>query len=185
LIDFDPNCSALLLADQADIDAKLKELYIAAVDIYAASQRPGKAPLLDFYLMHFVTSVYFTQILLPTLTIEQQAKFLRGFFAKIAQWYAARGMPKFDRSLVYSYKSTLPVKENPWFEVWDMGIKNMDLHVVKVVRALSLADEMFAPEGDDYYLKAAQLTVENTLGGEPTMHNAWTRKPPGFEEAWQ
>lgn len=182
---FNPNCSAPLLADKADIDAKLKELYIAAVDIYAASQRPGKAPLLDFYLMHFVTSVYFVQILLPTLTIEQQAKFLRGFFAKVAQWYAARGMPNFDRSLVYGYKSTLPVMENPWFEVWDMGIKNMDLHVVKVVRALSLADEMFAPEGDDYYLKAAQLTVENTLGGEPTMHNAWTRKPPGFEEAWQ
>ncbi|KAI8578368.1 hypothetical protein K450DRAFT_176406 [Umbelopsis ramanniana AG] len=177
--------SNLILADAEDIDAKIKELYIASVDIYAASQRPGKKPLLDFYLIHLLTSVYFVQILLPSLHVKDQAKLLRAYFAKFAQWYAARGSPKFDRAVIYNYQSTSPAKENPWFEVWDMGIKNMDFHVVKVVRALSMADEMFSPEGDHYYLKAAQMTVECTVHGDPLIHNAWTRKPPGYDEAWE
>ncbi|KAG2172603.1 hypothetical protein INT44_002618 [Umbelopsis vinacea] len=172
-------------ADADDINAKLKELYIASVDIYAASQRPGKKPLLDFFLMHLVTSVYFVRILLPSLNIKHQAKLLRAYFAKVAQWYACRGSPKFDRSLIYNYQSTSPAKENPWFEVWDMGIKNMDLHVVKVVRALSMADEIFSPDGDHYYLKAAQMTVEGTVHGDPLTHSAWSRKPPGYDEAWE
>ncbi|KAJ2955840.1 hypothetical protein NQZ79_g8222 [Umbelopsis isabellina] len=172
-------------ADAQDIDAKFKELFQTVVDLYAASQHHGKPYQLDFFLMHLLTSILFVYVLLPHLSLESQAKVVKVHFVKASQWFVTRGSPKADRSVVYAHKSTAPKTENPWFAVWNMSVENMDLHVVKVIRSLSKADELFAEDGDDYYVKAAQMTVETTIVDDPVQQDVWGRKPVGFDEAWE
>lgn len=162
----------------------MKELYKASVDLYAGSQRDGKPYQLDFFIMHILTSVIFVYVLLPHLTLKDQARVLKVQFAKVAQWFVARGSPKVDRTAVYNHKTSLPKNENPWFEVWNMSLENMDMHVIKVVRALSKADELFAGDEDEFYVKAAQVTVETAKDRDPIMAGAWSKKPVGFDEAW-
>jgi hypothetical protein len=155
------------------------------VDIYAASQRHGKPYQLDFFLMHLLTSILFVYVLLPHLSLEHQARLVKVHFVKAAQWFVTRGSPKIDRSVVYAHKSTAPKGENPWFAIWNMSVENMDLHVVKVIRSLSKADELFAGDEDDYYVKAAQMTVETTFVDNPIKQDVWGRNPIGFDEAWE
>ncbi|KAJ3033357.1 hypothetical protein HK097_004884, partial [Rhizophlyctis rosea] len=102
---------------------------------------PPHPPKPDFFLMHLLTSSISLRQLIPYLTPPQIQTLLHAHISVSLMHYVARGRPSLRPDLLSQYIPSKESKEG-WSAVIALAVKNKDLHVPKVVRALKvLCDE--------------------------------------------
>jgi hypothetical protein len=166
------------------IEARYKELYQAAILVYAATaQRPDKSTVrLDFFFMHFVTSAYFLDIVLGTTQkSDLKVQIMKAYFVTFITYYLTRGAPALHVDLLEKYESKRASSTlNPWLQIVDKSFDCPDVHVMKTVRSLMKADMRWTGGENDIYLKAAQLTIDNVKDVPD-----WSMNGLGFVQEWE
>lgn len=153
--------------------ARATELQILAAALHAGSYRPGKEIMLDFFLMHTLTSSLFLHCYVELLAPRHAASLLRGKFASDLVYYIAHGRPYLNLEQFKSYPELLS-----WEQIISKAIASEDDHVPKAVRALIHASrydktKIFPLQ---IYQAMAALSVDDNL--------SWSIDPVGFDEAW-
>ncbi|KAJ6580366.1 hypothetical protein DFH09DRAFT_1309699 [Mycena vulgaris] len=102
-----------------------------------AARTTHRAPRLDFFLMHVLTSV----LCLPTLvaSLTDKAQLLRGYARTSALFVLLRGRSRIDIPLLMldAVGSTSATGEtHPWLVIGQNVLHHKDAHVIKAVRAL-------------------------------------------------
>ncbi|KAJ6483638.1 hypothetical protein DFH09DRAFT_949827 [Mycena vulgaris] len=139
----------------AEFDAKAEECLWQATLLLAATGRPNRAPRLDFFLMHVLTSALCLPSLLAALTDPaHKAQLLHGYARATALIVLLRGRPRIDIPLLMSYtefpRPPLPApggrdalgapavagETNPWLAIVQSALHHKDSHVIKSVRTL-------------------------------------------------
>lgn len=147
------------------------ELQILAASMYAGSYRSGDETMLDFFLMHTLTSSLFLHCYVELLDPHYGATLLRGKFAADIVWYIAHGRPQLNIEQFMAYPALLD-----WDHIISKAIASEDDHVPKAVRALIHAShydkQILSPQ---IYQAMASLTVNENL--------FWTLDAIGFDEA--
>jgi hypothetical protein len=149
--------------DEMDINAKLKELYEAGIMLgFTTALSPDNDKiLLDFFLMHVVTSVLSLAATLPVLTLAHQVQLLKAHFAAMIICYIASRTPTINPELLWNYKEELLQSDsNPWVNIINRSLKpELECHVIKVVRSLIYANNKWGGGLQNIYLKAAAMTM--------------------------
>jgi len=144
---------------ESDVAAKEKELFETIVLLYAASTRPGKRPIFDFFIMHSLTSSVFVHLLSKHFPSEKGAQILRAHFVVTLMFYVASGRPKLYVDHLKGYTPKLATSPNPWLEIVKFGLETNDVHATKVAYSL-LQGEAWFGDFDGILLKAAQITAD-------------------------
>jgi len=161
----------------------MRELFETCVlGFGATAQRPDKpAILLDFFLMHGLTSAHFVKTLISYFPLKYSLQLLRMHFATVLGYYISRGRPNLYPELLYNYTPIefSEISEDPWQDVISrvIHVKN-EVHVVKVVRALYVAEQKWGKGEHNMFLKTAQLTVD---GHEKY---GWCFDGIGWDQTW-
>ncbi|KAF7363129.1 hypothetical protein MVEN_00665400 [Mycena venus] len=137
---------------------KTEECLWQATLLLAATGRPNRAPRLDFFLMHVLTSA----LCLPSLlaVVEDpvhKAQLLQGYARTSALFVLLRGRPRIDIPLLMSYTAVPHPPQhappggedalgnpaggekgetNPWLALVQNALHHKDAHVLKAVRSL-------------------------------------------------
>jgi hypothetical protein len=111
--------------------ARATELQILASALHAGSYRPGKEIMIDFFLMHTLTSSLFLHCYIELLDPCYAVSLLRGKFASDLVYYIAHGRPYLNIEQFESYPKVLS-----WDQIISKAIASEDDHVPKAVRAL-------------------------------------------------
>ncbi|AUH74210.1 questin oxidase family protein (plasmid) [Legionella sainthelensi] len=153
---------------------RASELQILAAVLHAGSHRPGKETMLDFFLMHTLTSSLFLHCYVELLAPCYAASLLRGKFVADMVYYIAHGRPYLNLEQFESYPKLLS-----WEQIISKAIASEDDHVPKAVRALIHASRYDQTPSFplQIYQAMASLTVEDNL--------YWSVDPIGFDEAWR
>ncbi len=149
------------------------ELQILAAALYAGPHCADKETMLDFFLMHTLTSSMFLHYYVELLEPRHAASLLRGKFATDLVYYIAHGRPYLNLEQFKSYPKVLN-----WDQIISKAIASEDDHVPKVIRALIHASrydkaQVFPLET---YQAIASLSVDDNL--------YWSVDAIGFDEAW-
>lgn len=148
-----------LSPDKEELLKKVRELMILGVAVYAGPQSPNKEPLLDFFLMHVLTSTLFLPVFVQQLSPELGMSFLRGKLAMDLAHFAGRNRPPLylDRFTSWTTKYT-----KSWSEIFELAVNHDDEHFPKVIRALKQAEIWDSEEtlGKGVYRAIASMTVE-------------------------
>ncbi|CAO3631229.1 unnamed protein product [Cunninghamella blakesleeana] len=169
---------------RAAVNERLKELYTSIVLIYGASgfkvnDEHNQRVQLDFFLMHALTSSYFLHVFAPHIHINEASSLIQAHLLTTLLYYVAMGRPPIQLDRLLAYKSpTLFRDDQPhdWLHVLSSTLTEEDVHTVKAVRSIALADILYGndPNGlGDAYIKASQLTID--------LHGKWTFGV-GFDE---
>lgn len=153
--------------------ARAVELQILAAALYAGSHRPGKERMLDFFLMHTLTSSLFLHCYIELIEPRHAASLLRGKLASDLVYYIAHGRPYLNLEQFESYPELLS-----WDQIILKAIASEDDHVPKAVRALIHASHYDKTKvfPSHIYQAMASLSVDDSL--------SWSVDPIGFDEAW-
>ncbi|KAF7973242.1 hypothetical protein HWV62_15747 [Athelia sp. TMB] len=147
----------------ADLARKHEEVTWLATLLVAGSGRAGRAPRLDFFLMHVLNSALFLPALLALLPPARQARLLQAYTAVAVFLLITRGRPRIDPALMMTYSATpAPPRAlkfppspdavgdpndlataNPWDVIVPCVLHAPDSHVVKSIRALYYAAQHF------------------------------------------
>ncbi|CAK5282669.1 unnamed protein product [Mycena citricolor] len=136
-------CAACMYS-QWSIDTTLDGAAFDAEIAKRVEKAYWQAMLLDFYLMHTLTSAIVLPRLLRALPQKlHKVQLLQGYARTCALWVIARGRPRVNPSLLMSYPN-LPVPAglktstatDPWAQLITNALQDFDSHVVKTVRAL-------------------------------------------------
>lgn len=148
---------------QAELDAKLEELIWAATLLLAGTGRHGRAPRLDFFLMHFLNASLFVPSLLAAIpSMASRAKLLRALVPVMLMYLEIRGRPRIDPALLMSYTAVpTPPGERPspdesaigdprdprYVDPWPAMVASVlhapDPHTLKAIRALHFAAQRY------------------------------------------
>ena len=175
-----------LSLDKEELLDKIRELMILDVAVYVGPQRPDKEIVLDFYLMHALTSSLFLPVMVQQLSPKLGMRLLRGKFAMDLAHFAGRNRPKL---YMEQFTSTTEFTRS-WDEIIELAVHHADEHVPKVVRALKQV-ERWDPEetlGKGVYRAIASMTVDNVVTfdeGEKDGKRCWNFDCVGFEETWE
>ncbi|KAF8126231.1 hypothetical protein K438DRAFT_1890805 [Mycena galopus ATCC 62051] len=143
-------------AAEEEFANKAEECLWQATLLLAATGRPNRAPRLDFFLMHILTSALCIPSLLSILPDPvHKAQLLQGYARSSALFILLRGRPRIDIPLLMSYTEfprppahTPPGgsealgapantgETNPWLAIVQNALHHKDAHVLKVVRTL-------------------------------------------------
>ncbi|KAI5118792.1 hypothetical protein M0805_005020 [Coniferiporia weirii] len=153
----------------AEFEKRTEEALWVATLLLAGTGKRGRAPRLDFFLMHVLTSSLFLGPLVRAIRApEDRARLLRVFVPVVLLIILVRGRPRIDCALVMGY-TAVPrppsaqkdddgaALTNPWPAILDDAVRAPDAHTVKVVRTL-------------FY--AAQRCGETPPGGAPGAFGA-------------
>ncbi|KAI0060638.1 hypothetical protein BV25DRAFT_1887832 [Artomyces pyxidatus] len=153
----------------ATIAEKTRDVLFAATTLFAGTGKRGRAPRLDFFLMHVLTSALFVPHLLHALhSAEAKARLLNSYLASTLLTMLIRGQPRVDTGLLMSYpatpvppsqrgsakQSTAPTPAvfgrpadpefaNPWVVLLPHVLPARDAHTLKVFRALYFAAQRY------------------------------------------
>ncbi|KAJ2537534.1 hypothetical protein EV175_006693 [Coemansia sp. RSA 1933] len=130
--------------DEQTISARYNELLSTAALLYISMTRPGYKQILDFFIMHCLTSAYFLPIMFEILSTEQKARVLHAHSMAMLLIYSLIGAPKLyitpehiaDDTHAVASKLYGESDANPWLDVFRDAINHNDIHVPKVIRAL-------------------------------------------------
>jgi len=176
-----PNDGKLKKTEE-DVNEKLKELYENCVLLYAATaQRPDSQKIvLDFFVMHGLTSVRGISIILPYISLKNRVKLLRMHFITILAIYITPGNPKLYPDLLEKYTPmAMEGDPNPWLDIIRRGLEpKLDPHVIKVIRALMKAEMEFGSP-KNIFMRAAALTLDGYAAYD------WNYMGNGWEDAWK
>ena len=154
--------------------AAATELQILAATLHAGPHRQGQETMLDFFLMHTLTSSLFLHCYVELLEPPYAACLLQGKFAVDLAYYIAHGRPRLNMEQFADYSKLLS-----WDQIIAKAIASEDDHVPKAVRALIHASRYDKTKVFSFetYQAIASLTVNDQL--------YWSLDAIGFEEAWK
>ena len=178
-----------------DLERRTAEMISVDAYVAGASQRPGKKPKIDFFLMHTVTSSIFFSVFIKQDWIKLEDRI------RLVEWkgrldlalYAFTHCPDLHEELITKYYSDY-TKNMKWTELYGVVSKEHDDgHLAKFVRALRNGESAVKPyeNGDwgdyfpvngDMWLRIARTAVDSTRN----VHNTdfkWIFGT-GFDEAW-
>jgi hypothetical protein len=161
--------------NKENLEKSVEELFDLTVYIYGATHKPNEIEF-DFFLVHLLTSMHAIRII--SSHIDNQDIFghlLLQFFYFAIVIYISQLRPKIDEHLIHDYK--IDEEKNNWNYVIDRSLNTKlvdDSHLVKVIRALRDAENVYGNGKDGLYLKTAVKTVDNV-----DFDEIWT----GFEDA--
>ncbi|KAJ2819294.1 hypothetical protein GGI24_004833 [Coemansia furcata] len=127
---------------ESAVKEKAKEIMSVIALVYGSLTRPGFRPVLEFGVMHNLTSSYFLPIYMDALTLENQVRLLHAYIVPFLYMYASKGCPllyiplELTSTNTHYAESSESLGDNPWTYVINKAITNNDMHVAKVVRAL-------------------------------------------------
>ena len=171
-----------LSIDRDELMEKVRELIILGVAVYAGPQRPNKEVVLDFFLMHALTSSLFLPIFIQQINPKFGMRLLKGKLAVDLAYFISRGRPALH---LEQFSSTTEFVKS-WSEIIELAVNHSDMHVPKVIRALKQA-ERWDPEetlGRGVYRAIASMTVENIIDYPGGEQDDWSREGIGFDELW-
>ncbi|KAJ7501933.1 hypothetical protein B0H11DRAFT_1855201, partial [Mycena galericulata] len=146
-----------------EFDSKVQECLWQATLLLAATGRPNRAPRLDFFLMHVLTSALCLPSILSVLPDPvHKAQLLQGYARASALFVLLRGRPRIDIPLLMSYTAVprppahAPPggpdalgdprgggETNPWLAIVQNALHHKDAHVLKAVRTLYYAAQRY------------------------------------------
>ncbi|KAK9438010.1 HypA [Metarhizium brunneum] len=185
--------AAQLRVDPTDLERRAAESINCSAFLAGASQRSDKAPKIDFFHMHAVTSSIFVTVLLRQTWIshENKVRIVEWKGRTDLLWYAASrcAAPRVEEIVEYEAKASSSMG---WSELY-RAINKMhdDGHVAKFVRALKSGQDvsrpfekqnpaMFPLQGDAW-LNLARMAYDSTVGLADEAKWVWGA---GFEQAW-
>jgi len=174
-------------ATEKDVKRKEQELYTCIVLLYAAATRPNKSPRFNFSIAHCLTSFLSVHVILQHLPTVQQAILLQAHFSTTLLHYISNGCPVLFVNNLKAHTPALPPNPNPWIEVIKFAIRTPDVHAMKVIRSLWLAESLYG-ENEGIFLKAAEVTADSFQDApeDPTdLGKAWDEAGVGFDETWE
>ncbi|EIW59226.1 uncharacterized protein TRAVEDRAFT_147129 [Trametes versicolor FP-101664 SS1] len=149
---------------QAELDDKAEELLWAATLLLVGSGRRGRAPRLDFFLMHMLNASLFVPSLLKAVpSMESRATLLRALVPVLLIYLTVRGRPRIDAELAMSYTDAPrapneqrlqpdasaigspqePADFNPWPAMVASVVYAPDAHTLKAVRTMYYAAQRY------------------------------------------
>lgn len=162
----------------------------------AAQQRADRAPKVDFFFMHCVTSSIFLAVLAgqPWMDVASRVRLVEWKGRLDLVWYAVCGLPELsvERVVVVGYEGG-PSAGMGWSELFRaVNEQHDDGHVAKFVRALKHGEEVSRPfeQGEgaeafpvsgDMWLKIARMAYDTTL--DLPAPAKWVVMA-GMEKAW-
>ncbi|KAJ7582970.1 hypothetical protein C8J56DRAFT_1099801 [Mycena floridula] len=125
----------------AELNSRVEECIFASTLLLFATGKEGKAPRLDFFLMHLVTSALFLKSYFPYLrNTNDKANLLRAFVPNVLLMKMARGQPIIKPDLLMNSNLTPRPPYNPWPALLESVLYAPDPHVKKTLRTLLYAD---------------------------------------------
>ncbi|KAL7409512.1 hypothetical protein BDY24DRAFT_402896 [Mrakia frigida] len=154
--------------------ARSEELMLFGALLAGSTGRKGKEVVIDFFLMHVLTSSIFVHPILTLLpTAELKTVFLKTYLLAALHTALARGRPTIDLSIPMSHPSS-PSKEsgkeegNPWCAVVEAVLFEDDSHTPKSIRTLlhlaSLPKFALAAPGELPYTSPSSENGKAILG---------------------
>lgn len=192
------DCLSKIKVDPEDLPARTAEMINTAAYLTAGAQRPGKEVKFDFYLLHCLTSAVFFRTFLaqPWLSASNKARLLEWKIRMDAVMYASRKSPQLHLDIIRSYRTKKPCD---WSNIQRrVCFIPDDGHAAKVVRALSIGEEICKPfeQNDACRLKnrdwhqLALMAIDSVELEHPAETvqfdgpgEMWVRSA-GFDEAW-
>ncbi|KAL0950038.1 hypothetical protein HGRIS_010046 [Hohenbuehelia grisea] len=159
-------CSQYTLADESP-ESAASDIIWAAVILLCSTGRHGRAPRLDFFLMHLVTSSIFFRAYFNTLREQRhKAAIVKAYLPGLFLFVLARGRPRIDATLLMSSTATPRPPQtgvgqvvkahegaigspsadedyNPWPAILSSAIYAPDAHTIKTARLLAYAAREF------------------------------------------
>lgn len=181
-----------------EVDEKTAEMFELAVWMAAgAALRPGKMAKWDFFLMHHINSapIFLSFNQMSWLSAANKARILEWKIRMDLVQYAARGTPDIRFDLVEKYTpqdarngKSLVRKHQDLLSRFHT-LHGDDGHTIKLVRALSICEELVQKYNDKSWRK---ITSPETwlkmhymvLDGAEDNTATWVRSA-GFDEAWK
>ncbi|KAJ7075064.1 hypothetical protein B0H15DRAFT_917195 [Mycena belliarum] len=140
---------------EAEFNAKIEECLFQATLLLAATGKPNRAPRLDFFLMHILTSALCLPSLLKALPDPvHKAQLLQGYARASALFIIMRGRPRINVPLLMSYNEhprpptpapggsaalgdpRVEGETDPWLAIVQNALHHRDARVIKTVRTL-------------------------------------------------
>ncbi|KAJ7214862.1 hypothetical protein GGX14DRAFT_609552, partial [Mycena pura] len=176
-------------ASDAEFAAKTEECIWQATLLLAATGRPHRAPRLDFFLMHVLTSALCLPSMLRVLPDPvHKAQLLQGFARATALFVLIRGRPRIDVPLLMSYPAdarphahtppggaaalgspSAPGETNAWLAIVQNALHHRDPHVVKAVRSLYYAGARYGRTAPGAVIGARDAAGKETHVGAGAM----------------
>ncbi|KAF7344235.1 hypothetical protein MVEN_01714700 [Mycena venus] len=178
-------------ASEQEFSEKTEECLWQATLLFAATGRQNRAPRLDFFLMHVLTSALCLPSLLTVLEdAVHKAQLLQGYARTAAFFVLFRGRPRINIPLLMSYTDVPrppahapPGGEdalgnpaggekgetNPWLALVQNALHHKDAHVLKVVRTLYYCGVRYGPKPAGSALGAKDGEGKETHVGAGTM----------------
>ncbi|AEO66249.1 099811ce-411b-4082-844d-f9b42c878f83 [Thermothielavioides terrestris] len=185
--------------DAAGLERATAEDISCATYTAGAAQRPGKAPAIDFFYLHNVTSSLSLTVLgrETWIDVADRARLVEWKARLDLVWYAASGAVALDAGAIASYVPG-PSKGMGWAELYRAVLgQHDDGHLAKFVRALKNGcdvEEALAGAGQeeevarlmpvrgDMWLRIAQMSYDSALGKTEVL-DKWIFGA-GFDERW-
>jgi hypothetical protein len=186
--------------DSAGLRRATAEAISCAAYTAGAAQRSGKAPVIDFFYLHNVTSSIFLTVVghQEWIDIADRARLVEWKARLDLVWYAASGAAALDREAVVGYVPG-PSAGMGWPELYRAVLaQHDDGHLAKFVRALKHGQDVEHDAGDvvdpdearqllpvrgDMWLRIAQMAYDTTLGKVEVL-DKWIFGA-GFDDRWE
>ncbi|KAJ2811650.1 hypothetical protein H4S07_001922 [Coemansia furcata] len=139
------------------VKTKCMEIMTVIALVYGSSNRYGYRKVLEFGIMHNLTSSYFLPIYMDALTLDNKVRLLHAYAVTFLYMFASKGCPPLNippeltSTNTHGAEISESLGDNPWTYVIDRAIASNDMHVAKVVRALWRLSLLSAfPSQDEY-----------------------------------
>ncbi|KAJ7636509.1 hypothetical protein FB45DRAFT_828755 [Roridomyces roridus] len=211
-------------ASSPEWDTRIGECFVQSTLLLAATSRPNRAPRMDFFLMHLLTAALCLPSVLRVLPNPvHKAQLLQGYARTSALVVLTRGRPRIDVPLVMSYPvlpkpPRAPVggpdalgteTPNPWLAMVHNGLHHKDAHVLKTVRSLYYAAQLYGSTPAGEFLGVRDAEGRETHEGAGTLDGSvfvraagvmtkalgwvgygekegdWDRSALGWDAAWE
>uniref|UniRef100_A0A0S1MKH1 Uncharacterized protein n=2 Tax=Phakopsora pachyrhizi TaxID=170000 RepID=A0A0S1MKH1_PHAPC len=139
---------------------KTQELLWLVTVLYAASfdERRG-VYVLDFAVMHLVTSALFLPTIISAINPSLHPALLTAFFKVSVTVWVAMGRPRLQLSEILRDPANVELPrdqnpnkgENPWFKVLSSAARHPDEHTTKIVRTLEFSSRVYGSTPKGFY----------------------------------
>lgn len=181
--------------DERALAARTAEMASTCAFMAGAAQRPGRAPKIDFFHMHAVTSSLFFTVLARQdwIALADRVRLVEWKGRLDLAWYAVAGSAPLDAEAIAAYASPAGDARG-WAELFRAACQEHDDgHVAKFLRALKSGEETARawegreewaghfPVHGDMWLRLARMCHDTTVTLPP--ERKWVMFT-GFDQAW-
>jgi len=177
----------------AEFDARAEEVLWVVTLLTASTGKHGRAPRLDFFLMHLLTSSLFLPSLIKAIPDpHNKVRLLRAYVPVLLYYMLVRGRPRIDPTLIMTYTefpappSSAPSAAaapdasalgdprvadgtNPWAAIASSVLHTRDSHVVKAIRSLYYGARQYGETPRGGMIGAFDENGKETLKGASSL----------------